>query len=132
MLFSIFDRYPTATIDNAKHRPYINKLKIGKYPASPQSSWDIINQFQDHDIRNRFGKYYKSTQMGNEFSFTMFYSQKMLNRMKYFINDKREILMDATFKVVPKGIYKQLLILYVAYKDNVCCKTHSEIFEFTI
>lgn len=121
--FSIFNRYPTATIDVTKHRPYINKLKIGKYPASPLSPECIIGQFQDDNIKNRFGKYYKSTQMGNEFSFTLFYSEIMLNEMKNSTNGNREILMDATFQVVPKGIYKQLLIMYVAHKNNVCCGT---------
>lgn len=103
-----------------KHAPYINKLKIGKYPASPKNSEDVNIKFQDYKIKNEFGKYYRSTQNGDAFSFTIFYSKKMVNRMKRYINDQREILIDATFQVVPMGPFKQLLILYVAYKKNVC------------
>lgn len=99
-------------------------MKIGKYPASPQTSGEIIKQFENENIKYRFGKYYKSTQEKDEFSFTIFYSKKMAKRMKCSTKDKREILIDATFKVVPKGPYKQLLILYVAYKNNVCSEKY--------
>lgn len=118
LIFS--SRYPTATINDSKHLPYINKLKIGKYPASPQTPEDIIGIFQDSNLKNRYGKYYECTQKDKNFAFTIFHSQKMVDRMENSIKDNREILIDATFRVVPKGPYKQLLILYVAYKKNVC------------
>ena len=71
-------RYPSATIDDAKHLPYIDKLKIGKYPPSPQTPEGIIEQFENDEVKNRFGKYYKGTQDDNNFSFTFFYSQKWI------------------------------------------------------
>lgn len=111
-------RCPIANINDAKHLPYINKLKIGKYPSSPMTAEDIVEKFEDHQIREKYGKYYKTTVNKNEFAFSIFYSQKMINRMR-FLKGHREIMIDATFKVVPKGPYKQLLILYVAYKNNV-------------
>lgn len=118
MLFYFFLRYPTATLNDSKHLNYINKLKIGKYPTSPTSHEDVIHQFEDMDVKHMYGKYYKHTQNERDFAFTIFYSQKMIDRMKR-ISDSREILIDATFRVVPKGPYKQLLIFYMAYKNNV-------------
>lgn len=119
-------RHPTAAIDDAKYSHYINKLKIGKFPSSPKTPEDIIEKFEDLDLKNLYGKYYKYTQNNGDFTFTIFYSKKMIEKMK-FIREKREILMDATFRVVPQGPFKQLLIFYVAYKNFVCSKLHTKV-----
>lgn len=111
-------RYPTALIRDAKHYHYINNLKIGKFPRSPTTPEEIITQFESSDLNRRYGKYYKGSVKDNEFAFTIFYSQKMIERMKC-IRESREILIDATFRVVPQGPYRQLLIFYIAYKNNV-------------
>lgn len=116
----ILYRYPTATINDTKHAHYINKLKIGKYPASPETPEEIVKIFENLKIKNKYGEYYKSTQL-DKYAFTIFHSKNMVKRMKRSISDEREILIDATFRIVPKGPYKQLLIFYVAYKKNVCC-----------
>lgn len=104
--------------------PYINKLKNGNYPKSPETVEEIIEAFEENGTGSSFSEFHMGTHVGDDFSFSVFCSKKMLRRINETIPEKREILMDATFKAVPVGPYKQLLILYVAYDSTVITNTY--------
>lgn len=54
------------------------------------------------------------------YSFCLFSSEKSINLVKENIQPaQRRYLMDATFKIIPKGCFKQLLIIYIEYFGEV-------------
>lgn len=114
-------RYPKGHIDDAKHMPYINKLKNGKYPKSPRTVAEVFQAFETNGNGTDFRRFYVGTHMDDDygFAFSVFCSSKMIRRIEENITDQRDILMDATFRAVPVGPYKQLLIIYVAYDTTV-------------
>lgn len=84
------NRYPKGHIDDSKHMPYINKLKNGKYPKSPRTVEDVLAAFEGNENDFLFKKYHKKTVVGEDFAFSIFYSEKMLHRIETTITDKRE------------------------------------------
>lgn len=110
--------------------PYINKLKNGKYPKSPRTVEDVLAAFRENENELFFRKYYKKTVVGEDFAFSIFYSEKMLHRIETTIADERELLIDATFRAVPIGRFKQLLIIYIAYDSTVINVIHHIIHNF--
>lgn len=113
------NRYPKGHIDDSKHLPYINKLKNGKYPKSPSTVKDVLAAFEENVNEPFFGKYHKKTVVGEGFAFSIFCSEIMLHRIERTITDERVLLTDATFRAVPIGPFKQLLIIYIAYDSTV-------------
>lgn len=81
---------------------------------------DNVNQsfgLSRHDIPRQF---YKGTLIKPNFECTFFASDSIIDIIKSNIpRGKRNYFLDATFKIVPFGSFKQLLILYVEYIGKV-------------
>lgn len=72
-----------------------------------------------HDVAPFFKHAYEC----KEFAYGIFASDKSIDLMKTHIPPiKRKLLIDATFKVCPDSIFKQLLIIYVEYFTDVGIK----------
>lgn len=107
-------------LDNKYLVPYLNKLKRKEFPKSPKTVDELISAFEDEEIHRLYGKYYIHTQrsiLNKQFAFTILCDRDILK----IINEitKREFLMDGTFEIVKRGPYQQLLVLYVAYGQEV-------------
>lgn len=103
--------------------PYLNKLKRKEFPKSPKSIDELISAFEDDETKKIYGKYYIHTQntiSGKQYAFTILSDRKILKEIAEIPN--REILMDATFEIVKRGPYQQLLIIHIAYKKEVITK----------
>lgn len=103
-------------------------LRNKVFPKSPQSYEEIIGAFDREEVMQAFGltmhdtptKFFKTVQKRNQDVFCVFASDIVINIIKEQISvDRRHILMDATFKICPKGIFKQLLIIYISHSNQV-------------
>lgn len=117
---SLPDEFKDVRIDEKYLTGYLNKLKRKKFPNSPSTSAEIISALQKPEIKSSFGKNHVTTQESNkkgEYAFQILCDLDILEHVKNIPH--REILMDATFDIVPQGPYKQFLVIYLAYEGNV-------------
>lgn len=103
-------------------------LRNKVYPKSPQSYEEVVAAFNREEVMKSFGltkhveksNFFKTVQKSSHDVYCLFASDIVINNIKKEIPvDRRHILMDATFKVCPKGIFKQLLIIYISYMGQV-------------
>lgn len=99
-----------------------------KVPKNPQSVSEIIDHFDNTEIFEAFGTslhqeksaFYDFSFQNRQFSYCIFSSKRCIHLIQEKIPiNERHILMDATFKVVPKSPFTQLLIIYVRYHKKV-------------
>lgn len=102
----------------------LRRCKLNSFPASPINGTGVIEAFQLENVAQTFGKtrhdvpyeFYKGTLVQSNFECTFFSSESIINNIKTHIpKGKRHYFLDATFKIVPFGTFKQILILYVEY-----------------
>lgn len=100
-------------------------------PSSPQSISEIIEAFKNLDVMETYGCTLQTVDIDNNplpkkytffdiaiekstHSFCVFSSKATIELINQHIPlEERHILMDATFRIVPIGPFKQLLILYI-------------------
>lgn len=108
-------------------RDEIKELQRGDPPSS-KSVAEILAAFEDPDIMETFGSskhqearpFFITAREEERFSYCIFASKKSIELMEANIQEKdRCFLVDATFKVVPNGIFNQLLIIFVEYINMV-------------
>lgn len=121
----------------------MRRIKNETFAASPKSGEEIIAAFEKENIMSSFGysnhenpkTLYKGTIMdGDNYVCTFLVSETIIDMIATNIDlERRRYMMDATFKIVPVGIFKQLLIIYVEYLDCVSanlfvlnCTLHKE------
>lgn len=87
---------------------------------------DILAAYSNQDIMSRFGitgngqRFYKTAFACDQFEYCIFASDDVIGNIRDRIpSDRRNYLMDATFKICPYGTFNQLLIIYVSYLDSV-------------
>lgn len=118
----------------------LRRYKNEAFSASPKSGEELIAVFQKKSIMAAFGyskhenpkQLYKDTIMdGDKYVCTFLVSEAIVELIKTNIDlNRRKYMMDATFKIVPVGIFKQLLIIiYVEYLDCVSIRTHT-VYEY--
>lgn len=98
---------------------YLNKLKRKQYPKSPQSSDELMEAMSDPEMQI-FARHHAVTVKGDDhesYAFTILCDKNILKEISNTGN--REIFMDATFDIVPKGPYQQLLVIYLGFDGNV-------------
>lgn len=109
-------------IDMRRKARCLEKKAKGVLPKNPVTCNDVLSCFQDNDIMNNFGYslhnekhlFYNGLIETPTYSFCVFSSKMSINLMQSHIPiERRHILMDATFKIVPIGPFNQLLIIYV-------------------
>lgn len=93
-----------------------------KYGKSPTNAEEIQREFQKENIFNGLGRslymdrgvLFNTVQMANGFENCIFSSANSISLIKDNIDIKdRFFVMDATFRVSPRGKFKQLLILHI-------------------
>jgi hypothetical protein len=106
----------------------LRRCKTNIFPASPLNGASVVEAFQKENVNKFFGlsrhdvptQFYKGTQITASFENTFYASDTIIEIIKTNIpTGKRNYLMDATFKIVPFGTFKQFLIIYVEYIEKV-------------
>lgn len=112
----------------------LKKISNGTLPKSPLTCEDIIDAYKKQSVMFNYGmslqnetdadalpstQFYKTAYKCKGFSYVVFASQNVVNSIEKIHVNKRKFLMDATFKVCPYGIYKQLLVIYVEHLNEV-------------
>lgn len=107
----------------------LHKLKTKALPPSPTTCKDVQNVFENPDVMALYGTtigqtartpFFKHAYASDAFSYCVFSSDNIIDQIKAEIEpQKREYLMDSTFKICPFGEFKQLLIIYIGYMEKV-------------
>lgn len=79
---------------------------------------DSVMQQYGRSLINKDKPFYNCTVIEDNFQYTIFSSGNLLERLAT-MPAQRSYHVDATFKVVPNGSYKQLMIIHVAYNEHV-------------
>lgn len=97
--------------------------------TSPKNALQIIEAFNLENIWYSFvitkddanpRHFYTACIIDEKYFFCLFSSLKAIDLVKENIShEKRTYLMDATFEIVPQGCFKQLLVIYIEYFDEV-------------
>lgn len=123
------NRHQDVDIDYAKHQRTFQRIKRGVLPKSPLTVEELNAAFGDEKIFKCYGetlhlqnnyRFFDAAIETAEYSFSVFSSKATIELIKTNIPPaERHILMDATFRIVPVGPFKQLLILYVRKQKQV-------------
>lgn len=103
-------------------------------PSSPKTARELELLFQNTDTLRTYGfsqfedggtplQFYRSTYVCDDFSYCIFASESVIRNIAANISvERRNYLMDATFKVCPMGEFTQFLIIHVEYMETVIMK----------
>lgn len=103
----------------------LRKSKYGKPPVSPE---DIALEFEKADVLRDLGTslerdkgpLYNATQIEKNYSNCIFSSAKSISLIKEHLEvHERFFLMDATFRITPRGIFQQVLVIYIRFGSKV-------------
>lgn len=104
----------------------LRRYKESIFPQSPPTIEKLDDAFRQHHIRKVFGEtnsgkqFFHGTITGEGYSCAIFTSPEIIELIEQQIPPHdRTYLADATFKIVPVGFFTQLLIIYIAYEQNV-------------
>lgn len=100
----------------------MRRIRQTTMPAPPKKIEQIPELFQNPTVNNLYGRtkqklnteknqFYRTTRICEEFAYSLFASQRIIDLIQDFPIEKRRFMMDATFKIVPK-IFSQLLVIY--------------------
>lgn len=128
----IFRRVPgesKLTLDSVERELY--RLRDKQYPKRPTSDGEVKNMLKNPSIYEQYGttlnkqhQFYVDSVIKKHFAFHVFASFTIIEMIKKCIKPgQRTYLMDGTFKIVPRQ-FKQLLIISVEFKQNVCVSHH--------
>lgn len=66
-------------------------------------------------------RFFNEIRIENNFSYCIFSSRKSVDLITEQIEEEeRFFLMDGTFRITPRGVFKQVLIIHLQYKKKVC------------
>lgn len=139
IIFLLFYSNQGANLELEKIERGLQMIKKGTLPTTPDSIDDINRAFDDESVFDAYGTSLQvvDTDGSNlpqknrffdgafenkqkQFSFCCFSSKTTIKLIeKHIPADKRHILMDATFRVVPMGKFNQLFILYIRKNKKV-------------
>lgn len=116
----------------------MRRIKQQALPAPPTRIEEIHERFQNQHVNDLYGRtknklnpeknqFYRTTYISDDFSYSLFASQRIIDLIQEYPVDKRRFMMDATFKIVPK-MYSQVLVIY--FETPTKQVTHYERFFF--
>lgn len=98
-------------------------------PKPPNNVNDVIEAYKNDAVVEHYSRtkhesneyeFYKGAYECDDFSYCYFFSDHVADNIRKDIpEENREFLMDATFKICPIGKFYQLLIIYIAFCDQV-------------
>lgn len=105
----------------------LHRIKDVNYPKAPKRGQQIKNAFENDQIMTEHGynlsgnaRLYIDTIISEKYTFCLFASINTINLIQTNIRpNRRNYLMDATFKIVPYGKFTQLLIIYIEWSGDV-------------
>lgn len=107
----------------------LQKIVSKNLVTSPKNALEVIEAFNLENVWNDFGlskdylnprHFFTAAIKEENYSFCLFSSLKTIYLIKENIPpSKRTYLIDATFKIVPYGCFKQLLVIYIEYFEEV-------------
>lgn len=109
----------------------MRRYKKATMPSAPKKFEDIDAAFQNEAVNNVYGRtqqtsdteknqFYRTTFVSEDFSYSLFASQRIIDLIQEYPIEKRRYMMDATFKIVPK-MYSQLLVIYFETPTKHVC-----------
>lgn len=126
-LFDIRHSFGESNLVYQRKERQLNRIKNVTYPKAPQSCAEVIEAFKSQQIMNKYGFNLRGTEplyaggvSARTFAFCLFASAESISLVAAKIPPgKRNYLMDATFKIVPRGQFSQLLIIHIQWNGNV-------------
>lgn len=119
-------RAPNATVMFQSVNRTLYRDRLVNMPHNAQDVPSIVVAYSKQDIVSKFGttasghSFFKTAYECAEFSYCIFASDEIIKMFQEGIpQDRRKFAMDATFKICPFGVFKQILIIYVSYLDAV-------------
>lgn len=119
----------TKNVDFARIKRGLQYIVSNNLVTSPKTTAQVIEAFNFENVWTNFGitkdkenpRHFFTACIADEmYSFCLFSSLKTIDLIKEnILPAKRTYLMDATFKIVPHGCFKQLLVIYVEYFEEV-------------
>lgn len=102
----------------------LNKKKTSLYPTAPMTTQGLSNAFEDPNVMNKYGRskienagvFYKGTVLHDHFNYSVFASPSIIAKIEELTD--RHFHIDATFKVVPTGEFKQMLVVHINYDEH--------------
>lgn len=103
----------------------LRKTRFGKSPNTPQ---EIEEEFRKQEILNSLGRslyrdsgaIFNIVQIQPGYSNCVFSSPHSISLVKANLETKeRFFLMDATFRITPRGTFQQVLIIHIKYGIKV-------------
>lgn len=122
------NRNPDVSLDYFKYERTLQLIRSASFPKNPITCDEIAAAFQEDNIMNAIGRsqntaketFYNGVVQTENYSFCVFSSKKIMNIIDQNIEvNRRNYLLDATFKVVPVGPFNQFLIFYINYIEKV-------------
>lgn len=119
------------------------------FTRSPTTPVEIIEAFNREMVWTQYGitkhsetpcHFFKACIQEPQFSYCIFFSEHIGNMIgEYIPPSHRNFLIDGTFKIVPQGCFKQLLIIHIDYfeekvsthKTNLAYLYMNKILHFT-
>lgn len=106
---------------------HLRRLKDQPYLKAPKTPIEITEAFKDDKVQSDYGynlsnteKLYINTVSAENTCFTLFASMDVVKMIETNIPpNQRQYSMDATFRIVPQGNFKQLLIIYIEFHNDV-------------
>lgn len=99
-----------------------------KYGKAPSTAEEIRLEFQKQEIFEDLGKsrhrehdvFFNNIQIEPNFCNCLFSSSKSISLIREHIREQdRFYLMDGTFRITPRGIFQQVLIIHLQYRQKV-------------
>lgn len=127
----LINRHQNATkdIDFARIRRGLQYIASKNFVSSPKRPLEVVEAFNLQNVWESYGlsqdvddqKHFFTACINEEdFAYCIFSSQKSIKLIEENILPvKRTFLMDATFKIVPRGCFTQLLVIYIEYMEEV-------------
>lgn len=106
---------------------------------SPSTPNEIVESFNLERIWNEYGitkhednpcHFFKACIQEDGFSYCIFFSETIASIItEHILPQQRKYMIDGTFKIVPMGVYKQLLIIHVDYFEEKVTDINNSLFS---
>lgn len=106
----------------------LENCRRAKYGKAPTTGEEIFKEFQKPDVLSDLGiskhrergQFFNELQINERFTNCIFSSAKAISLVLENVKEEdRFFLMDGTFRITPRGIFEQVLILHIQFGIKV-------------